>query len=60
METKIIGYWDEQKVKLKMIFPNLNEEDLCFYNGKENIMIELLANKLGKTKEELRSIIKSL
>jgi len=60
METKVVGYWNEKKEKLRLRYPIINEEDLSYSQGKEKEMIELLGYKLGKTKEELRSIIISL
>lgn len=57
MSTKIIGYWDEKKEKLKQRFPNITDEDLRYREGKEKEMIEMLGNKLGKSKQELLNII---
>jgi hypothetical protein len=60
METKIIGYWDIKKEKLKLMYPDITEEDLKYPEGKEQEMIEMLGNKLGKSKQELLSIIVEL
>jgi hypothetical protein len=60
MDTKVIGYWDIKKEKLKQKFKNLSDKDLCFREGKEKEMIEMLGNKLGKTKQELLNIIVAL
>lgn len=49
--------WNERKEKLKQKFPVITEEDLHYYDGKEAVMIERLAYKLGKTSAELRYII---
>lgn len=57
MNTNRIGYWDEKKEKLKQKFPVITDEDLRYYEGKEKEMIEMLGYKLGKSKEELLSII---
>lgn len=57
MNTNRIGYWDKKKEKLKQKFPVINDEDLRYYEGKEKEMIEMLGYKLGKSKEELLSII---
>ena len=57
MSTKIVGYWDEKKEKLKQRFPNITDEDLRYREGKEKEMIEMLGNKLGKSKQELLNII---
>ena len=60
METMVSGYWNKKKEKIKEEFPIITDEDLLFHDGKEMVMIEMLSNKLNKTKEELRSIIASL
>lgn len=49
--------WDKRKEKLKQKFPTITEEDLQYYEGKEAVMIERLAHKIGKTSAELRYII---
>ncbi len=46
--------WTEKKVILKKAYPFLTEEDLQFNDGKQNIMIEKLAYKIGKSTVELR------
>ena len=55
-----VGFWNERKGKLKEKFPNITDEDLSFHNNKEKEMIELLGYKLGKTQEELRTIINTI
>jgi uncharacterized protein YjbJ (UPF0337 family) len=57
MNTNIIGYWDKKKEKLKERFPVITDEDLHYREGKEKEMIEMLGNKLGKSKQELLNII---
>jgi len=60
MNLNVIGFWDKKREKLKQIFPIITDEDLSYNEGKEKEMIEMLGNKLGKTKEELISIISCL
>jgi hypothetical protein len=60
MNTKATGYWNIKKEKLKKKYKNLSEKDLCFNEGKEKEMIEILGSKLGITKEELLQIIVTL
>ena len=60
MNTKVTGYWNEKKEKLKQKYQILTEKDLCFSEGKEKEMIEMLGNKLGITKQELLNIIVAL
>ena len=57
MNSNVIGYWDKKKEKLKEKFPFITDEDLRFRDGKEKEMIEMLGNKLGKSKLELINII---
>jgi hypothetical protein len=57
MSTNVIGYWDKKKEKLKEKFPVITDEDLRYNEGKEKEMIEMLGNKLGKSKLELLNII---
>ena len=49
--------WEEKKERLKIIFPAITDSDLQFNDGKEKVMIEKLAYKLGKSEDELRYII---
>lgn len=49
--------WEEKKKRLKKIFPTITDNDLQFNDGKEKVMIEMLAYKLDKTADELRYII---
>jgi hypothetical protein len=60
MNLNNIGFWDKKRVILKQTYPLLTDEDLSFREGKEKEMIEMLGNKLGKTKEELIYIISCL
>jgi uncharacterized protein YjbJ (UPF0337 family) len=57
MNTNVIGYWDKKKEKLKQRFPVITDNDLWYREGKEKEMIEMLGNKLGKSKQELLNII---
>ena len=52
--------WDEKKRRLKKLFPAITDDDLQFNDGKEKVMIEILAYKLGKSEEEFRYIIHSV
>jgi len=60
MDNTEIGFWNGKKEKLKEKYQNITDNDLIFHEGKEQEMMEMLGYKLGKTKEELRSIIASL
>jgi len=58
--TEAKGNWAEQKGKLKQKFAILMDNDLLFAEGKKEKMLGKLQIKLGKTKEELNSIISTL
>jgi uncharacterized protein YjbJ (UPF0337 family) len=62
METTIAikGNWNELKGKLKQQYANITDDDLLYAEGQKDIMLGKLQLKLGKTKEELQSIIDSL
>jgi uncharacterized protein YjbJ (UPF0337 family) len=54
------GNWSEQKSKLKAKFPTLTDADLQYENGKKDEMLTNVQTKLGKTKEELDTIMSGL
>ena len=54
------GNWSEQKTKLKAQFSTLTDADLQYENGKKDEMFDKIQTKLGKTKEELATIIAAL
>lgn len=58
--TGVKGNWHEQKGKLKIKFAQLTDDDLMFAEGKKEEMLDRLQVKLGKTKEELHSILEKL
>jgi uncharacterized protein YjbJ (UPF0337 family) len=58
--TAIKGNWNELKGKLKQQYANLTDDDLLYAEGQKDMMLGKLQLKLGKTKEELLSIIGSL
>lgn len=60
MYTDEIGYWNRIKKRIKQKYPSIRDEDLCFNEGKEQEMLEILGYKLGKTKHELIEIIVTL
>ena len=54
------GNWKEISGKLKQQYANLTDDDLLFQEGKEEELLGRLQSKIGKTKEELRSLIGKL
>ncbi|MFZ1703119.1 MAG: CsbD family protein [Saprospiraceae bacterium] len=57
---EVKGNWNEQKGKLKQQFATLTDNDLMFAEGKKDEMLGKLQIKLGKSKEELQSLIETL
>lgn len=54
------GNWKEIAGKLKQKFAILTDDDLLFIKGKEEEMLGRLQKKLGKTKEDMRSLIETI
>jgi len=52
--------WSAKKSKLKLKFTTLTDSDLLFVKGKREGVIAKLQIILGKTKEELEEILKTL
>ena len=52
--------WEEQKVKLKKRFVEVQDSDLILEEGKKEEMITKLEIKLGKTRAELLNILAGL
>jgi len=52
--------WAEQQTKLKAKYPTLTDADFKFEEGKKEMMMEKLRIKVGKSKEELATIIAAL
>jgi uncharacterized protein YjbJ (UPF0337 family) len=60
MDNLIVkGTWNTVKGKLKQAYGNLTDNDLTYEEGKEDEFLGALQRKTGKTKDELRSWIKS-
>jgi uncharacterized protein YjbJ (UPF0337 family) len=57
---KLKGQWNEVKGKLKQKYATLTDDDLIFSEGKEDELLGRLQQKLGGSKEKLRSEIESL
>lgn len=62
MTTKlqVKGGWNEVKGKLKQKYAQLTDNDLTFTEGKEDELLGRLQQKVGKTKEDLRTEIEKL
>ena len=54
------GNWNETAGRIKQKFADLTDDDLLFKEGKEEELLGRLQKKLGKTKEEIRSLIEKI
>lgn len=52
--------WEAQKVKLKLLFASLKDEDFQYDYGNKEVMLTNLQQKLGKTREELNACLTQL
>jgi uncharacterized protein YjbJ (UPF0337 family) len=59
-KLNIIGNWNEVAGKLKQKYANLTDDDLLFKEGKEDELLGRLQQKIGKTKEQIRTMIEKL
>lgn len=54
---KLKGNWKQIKGKLKQEYGELSDDDLAYQEGKEDELLGRLQEKLGKSKEEVKSYI---
>ena len=59
-ELNLKGNWNEVKGKLKQKYGQLTDDDLTFAEGKQDEWLGRLQQKLGRSKEDLRSEIEKL
>jgi uncharacterized protein YjbJ (UPF0337 family) len=59
-KTELTGNWNELKGKLKQKYAQLTDNDLLMLEGKAEETLGLIQIKLGKSKEELETIISEL
>ena len=57
---QIKGNWNELKGKLKQKYGQLTDDDLAFGEGKTDELLGRSQQKLGRSKEDLRSEIEKL
>lgn len=58
--TEVKGNWNEMKAKLKSKYAVLTDNDLMYDEAQKEEMYAKIQKTLGKTKEELQAIFKSL
>ncbi|WP_375559867.1 CsbD family protein [Bernardetia sp. OM2101] len=54
------GTWNEVKGRLKQSYGSLTDNDLTYQEGKEDEILGNLQQKLGKTRDEVVDMIKSI
>lgn len=59
-ELEFKGNWNQVKGKLKEQYAILTDNDLAYEEGQEEQLLGHLQEKLGKSKEEVKDIIRSL
>jgi len=60
MKLKLETPWQEVKEKMKENNINLTDEDLIYEPGHEDALLERLAKKMSRTKEQVRILIESI
>lgn len=58
--VSIKGNWNEMAGKIKQKYAELTDDDLLFVEGKEEELLGRLQKKLGKTRDEIRSLIEKI
>lgn len=59
-KLEIKGNWNELKGKLKQKYADLTDKDLTYMEGQEEELLGKLQKKIGKSREEVVRMIKSL
>jgi hypothetical protein len=57
---KLCAPWEEVKEKIKEINIELTDEDLEYEEGNPDILLERLAIKLKRSKEQVKAFIESI
>ena len=59
-KLELKGKWNEMKGKIKQAHGDLTDNDLRYEEGKDEELLGRLQKKLGKSREELITWLKSL
>lgn len=60
MDLELKGHWNETKGKLKEKYGELTDDDLQYAEGQEDQLVGRLQQKLGKTKDEVKSMLRDM
>lgn len=59
-QLELKGKWNEMKGKAKQAYAHLTDDDLKYEEGKDDELLGRLQTKLGKTRDEVITWLKSL
>jgi uncharacterized protein YjbJ (UPF0337 family) len=59
-KLEIKGNWNELKGKLKQKYAGLTDSDLTYKEGQEEELLGKIQKKIGKSREDIIKMIKSL
>ena len=59
-KLELKGKWNELKGKIKQAHGDLNDDDLRYEEGKDDELYGRLQQKLGKSRQEIITWLKSL
>lgn len=59
-KLELKGNWNETKGKLKEKYAVLTDNDLAYKEGQEDQLVGHLQEKLGKTKKEVKDILRDI
>ena len=54
------GNWHQVKGKLKQAYGDLTDNDLAYEEGQEEELLGRLQKKLGKTRDEVRDLVRHI
>lgn len=60
IKVPVLENWNEQRDKLKVLFPALTDQDLQYEEGKRDEMLTRVQVKHGKSNEEMGLLISAL
>ena len=59
-KLELKGKWNELKGKAKQEYGQLTDDDLAYEEGKDDELVGRIQSRLGKTKDEVVSWLRSL
>lgn len=60
LEDKLRGNWNKIKGDLKERYGELTDDDLTYEEGRLDQLVGRIQHKIGKSKEEVRSMLNQL